>query len=231
MKSFLAAVLLVVAACSSSIAGFELGGRRYERGLPDLGEQDTNACYGYRTVAEAKLNEDAPAHAPIVASEVYVDPVRVTLGGFGVTAIGVLLLADETVHAYRVQCGVGLARDICLAVDRASKASPAASKAGSSVAGPDRLAASGGSGVRDRSRQLRSRLAVDDSLAAVSEEWRITGGQCWVNPIHPDPQGTPLTEPSVRHMAAGRRHAPAVSACVEHDRVPLRHQPGRSVRR
>lgn len=126
MKILVAGVVLLVAACSSSIQGFDLGARRCELGLADLGAGGTNACHGYRTVGEANLNEDFPRHAPIASSEVYVDPVRVMLGGLGTRAIVVLRLTDETVHAYRVQCGVGVERDICLAVDRSSKAYPAA---------------------------------------------------------------------------------------------------------
>jgi hypothetical protein len=126
MKALLVVVFAIVACSPSSIAGFEVGERRCETGLPDLGAGDTNACYGYKTVAEANLEQDAPSHAPVVGTEIYVDPVPVTLGGWGTRAIVVLRLADEAVHAYRVQCGVGIARDTCIAVDRTTKAYPAA---------------------------------------------------------------------------------------------------------
>jgi hypothetical protein len=130
VKGLLVVCVLVVFTLFSllpySIAGFKVGARVCEPGLPDLGAGGTNACYGYRTVAEANLQEAAPSHAPIAATEIYVDPVRVLLGGWGTRAIVVLRLADQTVHAYRVQCGVGIARDTCLGGIGRTKAYPAA---------------------------------------------------------------------------------------------------------
>ena len=126
MKALFVLVLALVACSPLTIAGFEVGERRCQTGRPDFGAGDTNACFGYRTVAEANLEEDAPSHAPIVGTEIYVDPVPVTLGGWGTRAIVVLRLAYEAAHASRVQCGVGTARDTCIAVERTTKIYPAA---------------------------------------------------------------------------------------------------------
>jgi hypothetical protein len=55
-------------------------------------------------------------------------------------------------------------------------------------------------------------------LAAISEERRITGGKSRVNSIHPQPESAMLTEPGHGHTSAGRWHAPAIPACIEHER-------------
>jgi hypothetical protein len=108
-----AAVLFAVACAQSSIAGYAVGERRCDGGLP-IDASETQTCDQFTAYARTRLDATAPSHAPVVAVEVYQDPVLATLGGYGVRAIVVVRLADDGVHAYHVQCGVGLDREMCL---------------------------------------------------------------------------------------------------------------------
>jgi hypothetical protein len=108
-----AAVLVAVACAPSSIAGYAVGERRCDGGLP-IDTSETQTCDQFTTYARTRLDAAAASHAPVVGIEVYRDPGLVTLGGYGVRAIVVIHLADDSVHAYHVQCGVGLGRELCM---------------------------------------------------------------------------------------------------------------------
>jgi hypothetical protein len=110
-----AAMILAVACGPSTIAGFAVGERRCDGGLA-IDPGGTETCDQYTTFARMRLDAASPPHAPIVAIELYQDPVTVALGGYGVRAIVVMHLADERVVVYRVQCGLGLSREMCLAL-------------------------------------------------------------------------------------------------------------------
>ena len=126
MRALLALVVLAGAACSpTSIAGFEIGERRCDSGYPDFGPGSTNACSGYKTLGQRYIDEDEPAHAPVIATEVYVDPIHVAHSGAATSVIVVIRLTGDAVRAYRIGCGIGLDSSIC--VDRDGHAQPASS--------------------------------------------------------------------------------------------------------
>jgi hypothetical protein len=113
-------LILAVIACSPSsiaglrtIGGFEVGERRCDVERPVTGPDGRDYCAGYRAVGEAALEDAVPSHPPIAAMEVYDDPVHVRLSGYGERAIVVIRLVDDSVHAFRVQCGAGADPDIC----------------------------------------------------------------------------------------------------------------------
>ena len=119
-SAFIAAIgiLLLVAGCGGppTIDGLAVGDRRCTES--DLAEPTARAaCDRFTAFGLSTLDADDPAHAPVVAVELYRDPVTHTFGGFGDRSIVALRLDDGTVSALYVQCGVGLSEDVCFIVE------------------------------------------------------------------------------------------------------------------
>jgi hypothetical protein len=103
-----ATLVLLVAGCQTqaTAGGLALGDRR----CTDADMADPNAraaCDRFMAFGRSTLESAEPAHAPVVAVEVYRDPVHHVFGGFGDRSIIVFRLQDHSVRALYVQCGLG----------------------------------------------------------------------------------------------------------------------------
>ncbi len=106
----------ILVACSpSTVGGYPVGERRCGEAAPG-GQEERDQCDRFTGFARATLDQQAPGHAAVVGTEVYRDPpgVLYSFGGYGDVAVVALRLADDTVRAFHVQCGVGVSKEMCL---------------------------------------------------------------------------------------------------------------------
>jgi hypothetical protein len=109
-------LLLLIGCGPPSIDGLAVGDRRCT--ARDVSEPAARAaCDRFTTFGLSTLESVDPEHAPVVAVEVYRDPVTHVFGGFGDRSIVVLRLEDDTARAFYLQCGVGLSEDFCFIVE------------------------------------------------------------------------------------------------------------------
>jgi hypothetical protein len=113
VKPILVSVLLLslLAGCSGqkSIGGYAIGDRR----CTEAENQDQEACDRFTNFAQTALEQWLPGHDPVVAVEVYRDAITYAFGGFGEVSIVAFRMADNTLQAFHIQCGVGLDKERC----------------------------------------------------------------------------------------------------------------------
>lgn len=105
-----------LAACAApSVGGYPVGDRRCTDAAAE-DQEERELCDLFRTFARSTLDEEVPEHASIVTVEVYREPPDVAraFGGYGDVAIIAFRLADDTLKAFHIQCGVGLSKEMCL---------------------------------------------------------------------------------------------------------------------
>ena len=112
MRFLLLAAIVLIAACTTTIDGHEVGERICADADPIRSDRHCDQIDDY---ARSLLDDEQPGHAGIRDVEVYVDPVLHL--GFGQRAYVALRLGDGTHRLYRVHCGFDPQSETCFTVE------------------------------------------------------------------------------------------------------------------